>query len=61
MVPSGTASAFIDLGLGFGPICLGLVARSGGIPAAFLTGAGFAVVGAIWVGWLSTRPVRLAA
>lgn len=58
---AGTASAFIDLGLGFGPICLGLVARSGGIPAAFLTGAGFAVVGAIWVGWLSTRPVRLAA
>lgn len=58
---AGTASAFIDLGLGFGPICLGLVARSGGIPVAFLTGAGFAVVGAIWVGWLSTRPVRLAA
>ena len=52
---AGTASAFIDLGLGFGPICLGLVARSGGIPAALLTGAGIAVLGAVWVGWLSTR------
>ena len=52
---AGTASAFIDLGLGFGPICLGLVARSGGIPAAFLAGAGIAVLGAVWVGWLSTR------
>lgn len=52
---AGTASAFIDLGLGFGPICLGLVARSGGIPAALLAGAGIAVLGAVWVGWLSTR------
>ena len=52
---AGTASAFIDLGLGFGPICLGLVARSGGIPAALLAGAGIALLGAVWVGWLSTR------
>ncbi|WP_107705701.1 MFS transporter [Nocardioides allogilvus] len=58
---AGTASAFIDLGLGFGPICLGLVARSGGIPAALMTGAGFAVVGAIWVGWLSTRRTPVTA
>lgn len=58
---AGTASAFIDLGLGFGPICLGLVARSGGIPAAFLAGAGFAVLGALWVGWLSTRRTTVAA
>lgn len=58
---AGTASAFIDLGLGFGPICLGLVARSNGIPAAFLTGAGFAVLGAAWVGWLSTRRATVAA
>jgi predicted MFS family arabinose efflux permease len=55
---AGTASAFIDLGLGFGPICLGLVARSGGIPAAFLAGAGIALLGAVWVGWLSARPSR---
>jgi predicted MFS family arabinose efflux permease len=52
---AGTASAFIDLGLGFGPICLGLVARSGGIPAAFLAGAAIAALGAVWVGWLSSR------
>lgn len=52
---AGTASAFIDLGLGFGPILLGLVARSAGIPAALLAGAGIAALGAIWVGWLSTR------
>jgi predicted MFS family arabinose efflux permease len=55
---AGTASVFIDLGLGFGPICLGLVARSGGIPAALLAGAGIAVLGAVWVGWLSTRSSR---
>lgn len=59
---AGTASLFIDLGLGFGPICLGLVARSGGIPAALLAGAGFALAGAVWVAWLaSRRPVPDAA
>jgi len=52
---AATASVFIDLGLGLGPIFLGLVARSGGIPAALLAGAGVAVLGAVWVGWLSTR------
>jgi predicted MFS family arabinose efflux permease len=52
---AGTSSLFIDLGLGFGPICLGLVARSGGIPAAFLTGAGFALAGTAWVLWLVAR------
>nr|BFE51033.1 hypothetical protein GCM10017745_44600 [Saccharothrix mutabilis subsp. capreolus] len=36
---SGTASAFLDLGLGGGPILLGLVARSAGIPWA-LAGRG---------------------
>jgi predicted MFS family arabinose efflux permease len=45
---SGTASAFIDLGLGIGPIALGLVARSQGIPAALGVAAGIAVLGAIW-------------
>lgn len=52
---AGTASLFIDLGLGFGPICLGLVARSEGIPAAILTGAGLALAGAAWVVHLSAR------
>jgi predicted MFS family arabinose efflux permease len=45
---SGTASAFIDLGLGAGPILLGLVARSGGIPAAFAVGAAIALAGMVW-------------
>jgi MFS family permease len=45
---SGTASAFIDLGLGFGPILLGLVAESQGIPWAFGVGAGVALLGALW-------------
>lgn len=52
---AGTASVFIDLGLGFGPICLGLVARSGGIPAALLAAAGITLVGAVWVAWLAAR------
>ncbi len=45
---SGTASAFIDLGLGFGPILLGLVADSQGIPWAFGVGSGIALIGAVW-------------
>ena len=55
---SGTATAFIDLGLGFGPIALGLVARAGGIPAALAVAAGIAGLGAIWtLGVHSRRPV----
>jgi MFS family permease len=45
---AGTASAFIDLGLGFGPIALGLVADSRGIPWAFGVGAGVALLGGLW-------------
>ena len=37
---AGTASLFIDLGLGGGPVVLGLVAGASGIPAAFLAAAG---------------------
>ena len=55
---SGTASAFLDLGLGLGPIALGLVARSGGIPAALEVAAGIAGLGAIWtLGVHSRHPV----
>lgn len=43
---SGTASVFIDLGLGGGPMVLGIVAAAGGTPAAFVTAAAFALVGA---------------
>ena len=45
---SGTASLFIDLGLGGGPIALGFVAQLSGIPTALMVGAGFAALGAVW-------------
>lgn len=51
---AGTASVFIDLGLGGGPVVLGLVAAAGGVPAAFLTAAGLAAAGAVL---LASRPV----
>lgn len=54
-VASGTASAVIDLGLGLGPIALGLVADGVGIPGAFGVGAVVAGVGAIWTLALSRR------
>jgi predicted MFS family arabinose efflux permease len=50
---SGTASAFIDLGLGFGPIALGLVAASSGIPVALGVGAAIALAGAAWTAGLA--------
>ena len=55
---AGTASAFIDLALGFGPIALGLVAAGHGIPWAFATGAAVAFVGAIWTASLARRAAR---
>lgn len=45
---SAMASAALDLGLGIGPILLGYVAQTSGIPWAFATGAAVAVVGAAW-------------
>jgi MFS family permease len=36
---AGTATVFIDLGLGGGPLLLGFVATSGGIPLAFVCAA----------------------
>jgi predicted MFS family arabinose efflux permease len=45
---AGTASAFIDLGLGFGPIALGVVADAEGIPSALFVGAAIALAGALW-------------
>ncbi|QZY28671.1 MFS transporter [Nocardioides coralli] len=55
---SGTASAFIDLGLGAGPVLMGLVARAEGIPAAFAIGAGIAFVGCAWTLLLARRVTR---
>lgn len=45
---SGTATAAIDLGLGIGPITLGLVASGWGIPWAFAAGGAIAALGALW-------------
>lgn len=52
---SGTASTFIDLGLGGGPILMGLIADANGIPFAFGVGAAIAVAGFAWVLLLSAR------
>lgn len=52
---AGTASAFIDLGLGFGPIVLGLVAREQDLSWAFAVGCGIALVGAAWTALLARR------
>jgi predicted MFS family arabinose efflux permease len=45
---AGTASMAIDLGLGVGPILLGLVAGATGIGWAFATAAAVALTGAVW-------------
>ncbi|MDP3891411.1 MFS transporter, partial [Nocardioides sp.] len=45
---SATATIFFDLGLGGGPILLGLVAQGAGIPAALVVGAAVALAGAAW-------------
>jgi predicted MFS family arabinose efflux permease len=52
---SGTASAFIDLGLGAGPILMGLAADARGIPTSFGLGAGIALLGCAWVVLLQLR------
>jgi predicted MFS family arabinose efflux permease len=45
---SGTASMAIDLGLGVGPILLGLVAGAAGLGWAFATAAAVALAGSCW-------------
>jgi predicted MFS family arabinose efflux permease len=55
---SGTISAFLDLGLGGGPILLGLVAGSAGLPWTFATAAAVALAGSIWTLSLA-RPARV--
>lgn len=51
---SGTASAFLDLGIGGGPILLGLVAETAGTRGAFIAGAGVALAGSAWTMCLAT-------
>ena len=50
---AGTASVFIDLGLGGGPMIVGFVAAAGGISAGFLAAAALATGGAAL---LAARP-----
>lgn len=57
---AGTASAFIDLGLGLGPIVLGLVAREQDLSWAFGVGCVIAVTGAVWMALLSLRDRAVA-
>jgi predicted MFS family arabinose efflux permease len=54
---SGTASAALDLGLGGGPIVLGLVAESMGIPWTFGVAAAVALAGSAWTLALWRRAV----
>jgi predicted MFS family arabinose efflux permease len=50
---AGTASACIDVGLGGGPIMLGLIAHAGGIPLAFVVAAAVALAGCAWTVFLA--------
>lgn len=52
---SGTASMALDLGLGAGPMVLGLTARAVGTSWAFGVAAGIAIVGALWTWSLVPR------
>lgn len=56
---SGTVSAFLDLGLGGGPMVLGLVAGSFGLPFAFGAAAAVALAGGVWTLALRRRIARL--
>lgn len=60
-VASGTASAAIDLGLGIGPILLGLVADPFGIRWAFAVGAVVALAGGVWTLVLRRRSTVAAS
>jgi predicted MFS family arabinose efflux permease len=53
---SGTASAFIDLGLGGGPILMGFVAQAAGIAWAFGVAAMVALAGSVWTLSLRRAP-----
>jgi predicted MFS family arabinose efflux permease len=55
---SGTVSASLDLGLGGGPILLGLLAENAGLPWTFAAAAGVALAGSLWTLSLA-RPARV--
>ena len=57
---SGTASVFLDLAMGGGPMLLGLAAQAGGIPLAFGLAAAVALAGAGWILALSRHAQHAA-
>lgn len=58
---AGTASIFLDLGLGLGPIALGLLVDASGIPAAFAVASAVAFAGFCWTLMLMMRQRATAA
>jgi predicted MFS family arabinose efflux permease len=58
---SGTASTFLDLGIGGGPVLLGVVANAAGIPSAFAVAAAIALAGSVWTLSLARGPSLRAA
>lgn len=57
----GTASAFLDLALGGGPVLLGIVAGFGGVPLALAVAAGVAATGAVGVAVAGRRSIEAAS
>ena len=57
----GTASLFLDLAFGGGPMMLGLVAAAAGIPAAFAAGAAIALMGAMGTAAAARQQGRVAS
>ncbi len=57
---SGTASVFLDLAMGGGPMLLGLTAQAGGIPFAFGLAAAVALAGSGWILALSRHAQHTA-
>jgi len=57
---SGTASVFLDLAMGGGPMLLGLAAQAGGIPLAFGLAAAVALAGSGWILALSRHAQHAA-
>jgi predicted MFS family arabinose efflux permease len=58
---SGTASLFLDLAFGGGPMLLGLVAGTAGMPVAFIVGASIAAIGAMGSAVAALRAARAAS
>jgi predicted MFS family arabinose efflux permease len=57
---SGTASVFLDLAIAGGPMLLGIVAQSYGIPVAFGVATAIGVMGCAWIMTLSRTTQNLA-